>query len=235
MGACFSPQNNYGSGLNHQPGVSVADALHDWADALRECSNLPGNGLENLRTLIGLTAPSLQATLRILAPHLEAEFELRVAALSREPRTEAVGDFDVPATPDEAWARLQLKIIQMLWAWARGQGFVLSVTDPQVKPIGQEHRRFSPNVARAFSQYEQAIRENSDLQGAKDEAVHAWVRAHLDRNDPRLPHPETWIRYVRKARSAHGQQKHRPRRTIRSHGSSIVLVKDHGECRIEPD
>lgn len=84
-------------------------------------------------------------------------------------------------------------------------------------------RKAKPSDWLAYSQYDKAIKQNAELDGANDDAVYDWLSENLD--DVKLPHSDTWKRQLRNARRAAGTQKH-ARRAGRAHGGSIVERND---------
>jgi hypothetical protein len=90
-----------------------------------------------------------------------------------------------------------------------------------------------PCRKKAYSQYLWALEQNSELKGATDRQVYAWLEQKLE-SDERLPSLNSWLRYVRDARRAMGTNKHTSR-AGRS-GRSIVRSEQIDRLpRIEAD
>jgi len=79
-------------------------------------------------------------------------------------------------------------------------------------------------VRRAYAQYLFAMKQYEGEAGGQptDRELYAWLKR---RSEERLPAFETWVRYVRQARQALGEQKNSPRGG-REHGWSIVSCHD---------
>jgi len=80
--------------------------------------------------------------------------------------------------------------------------------------------RLPDRVRRAYAQYLFATKQYEGEGGGQptDRELYAWLKR---RSEERLPAFETWVRYVRQARQALGEQKNSPR-AGRKHGRSIV-------------
>lgn len=79
-------------------------------------------------------------------------------------------------------------------------------------------------VRRAYAQHLFATKQYEGEGGGPptDRGLYAWLKR---RSEERLPAFETWVRYIRQARQALGEQKNSPR-VGRQHGTSIVLCHD---------
>jgi hypothetical protein len=64
--------------------------------------------------------------------------------------------------------------------------------------------------AKAYAQWQDAVRQNVALDGASDRKVYDWVAEHLEDGE-KLPLFESWTRYLTEARTAHGTNKHTSR------------------------
>lgn len=84
--------------------------------------------------------------------------------------------------------------------------------------------RLPDRVRRAYAQYLFAMKQYEGEAGGQptDRELYAWLKR---RSEERLPAFETWVRYVRQARQALGEQKNSPR-AGREHGRSIVSCHD---------
>jgi hypothetical protein len=69
-------------------------------------------------------------------------------------------------------------------------------------------KKLPPSRRTAFKQYQLAVSSGTLASNPTDREAYDWCTGHND-GDP-LPRFETWARYLREARRAHGTQKHTP-------------------------
>ncbi len=83
--------------------------------------------------------------------------------------------------------------------------------DPAAKEGEHEAPKVPDRAARAYSQYLAAIEKDPSLETKSGRAAYEFIAQNLVDNSQEIPNFDTWSRYLRIARSARGEQKHRSR------------------------
>lgn len=210
---------------------STDDFPLEWESEVAPRDNSPAAAQQWLRYFAETLLPPLEGMARVPgSPPLDCGDVVRdayrcVDRLARRGWTKPPLE---PEHTDEMTPHTALLEVRKLRQWAADhrptsdqggkQSEGTGATEPPKAITKTAQRKPKPSELLAYSQWQDAVKQNAELDGAGDGTVYDWLAENTDAG---LPRRDTWQRYVRTVRRAAGKQKHRPR-AGREHGNSVA-------------
>ncbi len=195
----------------------IAEKLERWANNRKRhkmlCNALPGLGCrtslnEPLRGF-GTILLKLKCWRPEAAKEVEKEHRklLSLAKIIDKKIKDGQRDLVFPASALQVSANLLAKKLRTIAEMAREDL-------PLEKPREVTDDGLTKSQRLAYQSYQDAINQNPDIAEANDNDVYNWLKENGFSEDDsyELPSPETWKRYIRSGRKAHGTQKNTPRK-----------------------
>lgn len=173
------------------------------------------------REIRSLTDPTLQPLRDLLIRVLETSGAQRQGAILRAQGELARLDVQGDEVAEEA---AQVKNPGTGWLPAAAGAIPVVPPVAPLEPARMESLRLSPATRRAYSMWERAIAQCSELEAKRDAEVYDYIKENILDTGEKLPELNTFCRYIRDVRRALGKSKYSPR-AGRS-GRSIVREEE---------